>query len=87
LEAFFPWKSRILEMQLFAKLIQKDYHGKNLVFCVLRDISAEKAIENQLREAKEKAEEANRFKFSLLSNISHEIRIPLNGILGELSIS
>ena len=82
LEASFPWKSGILEMQLFAKLIQEDYHGKNLVLCVFRDISAEKAIENQLREAKEKAEEANRFKSSLLSNISHEIRTPLNGILG-----
>jgi PAS domain S-box-containing protein len=82
LEAFFPWKSGILEMQLFVKLIQEDYQGKNLVLCVFRDISAEKAIENQLREAKEKAEEANRFKSSLLSNISHEIRTPLNGILG-----
>ncbi len=82
LEAFFPWKIGILEMQLFAKLIQEDYQGKNLVMCVFRDISTEKAIEKQLREAKEKAEEANRFKSSLLSNISHEIRTPLNGILG-----
>lgn len=82
LETFFPWKNGILEMQLFSKLIQEDYKGKNLVLCVFRDISTEKAIENQLREAKEKAEEANRFKSSLLSNISHEIRTPLNGILG-----
>lgn len=81
-ETFFPWKKAPLEMQLFIKIIQDDFQGKKLVLCVFRDISSEKAIENQLREAKEKAEDANRFKSSLLSNISHEIRTPLNGIIG-----
>ncbi len=78
----FPWKSKSLDMELYTKLIQKDYQGHNLVMCIFRDISIEKAIENRFRDAKEKAEEANRFKTSLLSNISHEIRTPLNGILG-----
>ncbi len=82
IEANFPWKSKPLEMELFTKLIQKDYNGQNLILCIFRDISIEKAIKKRLREAKEKAEEANRFKTSLLSNISHEIRTPLNGILG-----
>ncbi|MDG1278786.1 MAG: ATP-binding protein [Algoriphagus sp.] len=82
LEAVFPWKSNSVEMMLYTKLIQKDYRGQNLIMCIFRDISLEKVIENSLRDAKEKAEEANRFKSSLLSNISHEIRTPLNGILG-----
>ena len=81
-EALFPWKSKSVEMTLYTKLIQKDYRGQNLIICIFRDISMEKALEFSLREAKEKAEEANRFKSSLLSNISHEIRTPLNGILG-----
>jgi len=82
LEAIFPWKTKPVEMMLYTKLIQKDYRGQNLIMCIFRDISLEKAIETSLRDAKEKAEEANRFKSSLLSNISHEIRTPLNGILG-----
>jgi signal transduction histidine kinase/ActR/RegA family two-component response regulator/uncharacterized protein with FMN-binding domain len=36
----------------------------------------------ELNIAKEKAEEANRFKTNLIQNISHEIKTPMNGIIG-----
>jgi signal transduction histidine kinase len=63
-------------------MVDQDYESKGLVLSVFKDISAQKSVENKLKEAKEKAEQANRFKTSLLSNISHEIRTPLNGIIG-----
>ncbi|MDA3912304.1 MAG: transporter substrate-binding domain-containing protein, partial [Bacteroidales bacterium] len=39
-------------------------------------------IEENLRIAKEKAEESDRLKTAFLENMSHEIRTPMNGILG-----
>lgn len=38
--------------------------------------------ENQLRLAKERAEESNHLKNAFLANMSHEIRTPLNAIVG-----
>ena len=37
---------------------------------------------NNLKKAKEKAEESDRLKSAFLANMSHEIRTPLNGIIG-----
>ncbi len=46
------------------------------------DITELKKIEEELTEAKLKAEQLDKLKSAFLSNISHEIRTPLNAILG-----
>lgn len=46
------------------------------------DFTRQAAIENELREAKERAERMTRVKTVFLANMSHEIRSPLNGIVG-----
>lgn len=47
-----------------------------------REIHERKRTEQELLRAKEKAEESDKLKSSLLANMSHEFRTPLNGILG-----
>lgn len=48
----------------------------------ITEIQSQKEFEQQLKEAKEKAEESDRLKSAFLANMSHEIRTPMNAILG-----
>lgn len=53
-----------------------------LLLTIEKDITKNKQMEQELVEAKEKAEQSDKLKSAFIANMSHEIRTPLNAIVG-----
>ena len=63
--------------------IQFDSEGRAAsALGTVQDISENKAAEQKMAEAQQRAEAATRAKSEFLANMSHEIRTPLNAVLG-----
>jgi signal transduction histidine kinase/DNA-binding response OmpR family regulator len=76
----------ILRVSLTRSVIL-DQSGKNIAIVgVIHDISEHKKIEENLKAAKESAEQASRSKSDFLSIVSHELRTPLTSIRGFTNI-
>ncbi len=62
-------------------LISSFAEGENILGMIM-DITDRKKVEEDLHQARLKAEESDRLKTSLMANMSHEFRTPMNAILG-----
>ncbi len=60
--------------------------GVRVFVSYLRDITQELKAEDELRNARDKAQAGEKAKSELLTVMSHEMRTPLNGILGSLEL-
>ncbi|MFO8002419.1 MAG: PAS domain S-box protein [Marinilabilia sp.] len=60
----------------------KDSEGRKLVVRMLADHTDQKRAEDELLIARDKANESSKLKSAFLASISHELRNPLNAVLG-----
>jgi PAS domain S-box-containing protein len=72
-----------LWVEASCRLVRSEATGEpEEVIASIRDITARKALELDLEEARQRAEQAAAVKAMFLANMSHEIRTPMNGVLG-----
>ncbi|MGH7131583.1 MAG: response regulator [Phycisphaerales bacterium] len=90
-DAVYPYKrpgdGRIVWLHAAGSLVRDEAGKARYMYGVYQDITEAKKLEDDLRQSKQKAEEATVAKSSFLANMSHEIRTPMNGIMGMTELA
>lgn len=62
----------------FSDALDNTYH-----VCVMKDLTHRKYLEKRIKQVEKDAEDALKVKSEFVANVTHELRTPVNGILGN----
>jgi len=65
------------------KFLRHVKDGKKVFICMADNISTESFLEKKASKADQEVEEAQKVKTEFVANVTHELRTPVNGILGN----
>lgn len=71
---------RVLEVK--THLIKNIDNNEYEIFAIARDVTEIVEFQEKLKEAKDRAERSDKLKTYFISNLSHEIKTPMNSIIG-----
>jgi two-component system sensor histidine kinase/response regulator len=82
-----PADGRVIWLHAAGSVVRDETGKARSMHGVYQDITEFKRLEESLRDATKKAEEATVAKSAFLANMSHEIRTPMNGIMGMTDLA
>ena len=82
-----PSDGRVIWLHAAGDVVRDEAGRARSMHGVYQDITEFKRLEEELRQATKKSEEATAAKSAFLANMSHEIRTPMNGIMGMTELA
>lgn len=78
---------KVAWIRVTGRFTDEVFQGIPVIYTIYMNITNLKELQQQLGDALEMAEEANRAKSDFLSQMSHDIRTPMNAIIGMTNIA